>query len=76
VAGRALSSVYFYFDPQHTERSLGTFGAITEIKFARLHEMKYYYLGYWIADCVPMNYKCRFTPHELLDTQGIWRNEK
>ena len=32
---RALSSVYFYFDPDEHRRGLGTFGARYEIEHAR-----------------------------------------
>src|SRR5207245_214153 len=32
--GRSLSSVYFYFDPAHARRGLGTFSTLWEIDFA------------------------------------------
>jgi arginine-tRNA-protein transferase len=67
-----LSRVYFYVDPTEGRRSLGTFGALTEIAFARAHEMAFYYLGYWIKACDAMRYKSDFAPFELLGSDGNW----
>ena len=73
LSDTSLSSVYFYFDPDAADRSLGTFGAMREIEFARAKSISYYYLGYWIAACAAMSYKARFQPFELLHDDGIWR---
>lgn len=73
VCPRSLSSVYFYFDPAETRRSLGTFGAIQEIAFAKQASLPYYYLGYWVGGCGAMEYKNRFRPNEILGTDGVWR---
>jgi len=67
-----LSSVYFYFAPEESSRSLGTFGALQEIAAARNEGRRYYYLGYWIADCRSMNYKAAFGPNEILLPEGGW----
>ncbi len=66
--GEALSSNYFYYDtdPAIMKRSLGTYSILNEIEFCKKHNIKYYYLGYWIKDCRKMSYKARFKPHELL----------
>ena len=69
----ALSSVYFYFDPADRARGLGTFGALVEIETARTRGLGHYYLGYYVAGCAAMNYKSLFRPHEMLDTDGVWR---
>ncbi|HEY8668872.1 MAG TPA: arginyltransferase [Tepidisphaeraceae bacterium] len=71
----SLSSVYFYFDPADAQRGLGTFGALCELEFARLRNIPYYYLGYWVSDCRTMAYKTSFRPCELLSTDGIWREK-
>lgn len=68
----SLSSVYFYFDPAETRRSLGTFGALFELDYARSQLLHYYYLGYWVRDCAAMRYKQSFRPYELLGTDGAW----
>src|SRR6185437_12687247 len=73
VSPQSISSVYFYFDPAHAARSLGTFSALYEMLWAREMTIPYWYAGYWIAGCDAMAYKNRFHPHELLGTDGIWR---
>jgi arginine-tRNA-protein transferase len=69
----ALSSVYFYFDPDLAPRSPGTFSALYEIAWAKEMGLTYWYAGLWIDGCRTMAYKIRFQPAELLDTDGIWR---
>jgi arginyl-tRNA--protein-N-Asp/Glu arginylyltransferase len=73
VCEQSLSSVYFFFDPAHSERGLGTFGALYEIATATRLGIPHYYLGYWIRDCRQMRYKTSFRPCELLGTDGTWR---
>jgi arginine-tRNA-protein transferase len=74
VAASALSSVYFYFDPAESRRSLGTYGALWEIDFARRSGWPHYYLGYWVRGAAKMRYKTSFRPFELLHPDGKWRN--
>lgn len=69
----SLSSVYFYFDPDHAKRALGTFSALWEIGLARRLGIPHYYLGYWVSGCAAMEYKADFRPCELLGTDGVWR---
>lgn len=64
--GDALSSVYFLFDPVLRRYSLGTYAALLEIELARRWHLKYYYLGYHIAQCAQMRYKADFQPCEVL----------
>jgi arginyl-tRNA--protein-N-Asp/Glu arginylyltransferase len=72
ICSRSLSSVYTYFDPEFSARSLGTFSAIREILFCQEYSTPYYYLGFSIADCASMNYKKRYKPHEILDESLVW----
>ena len=69
---RSFSSVYFYFDPDHRDRGLGTFGAVHEIAWAARAGIPHYYLGYWVSGCRKMLYKANFRPYELLDRDGRW----
>lgn len=71
----AISSVYFYFDPDHARRSLGTFGALYELFWARDRSLSHYYLGYWVKGCQAMAYKTSFRPYELLSPDGIWQSK-
>jgi arginine-tRNA-protein transferase len=73
LCAKSLSAVYFYFDPEHAKRGLGTFSALYEIETARKLNIPYYYLGFWVKNCATMHYKCDFRPCELLDTDGTWR---
>lgn len=74
VSKDALSSVYFYFDPEESHRSLGTFGALCEIDYARKTKIPFYYLGYLVRECKSMRYKADFKPYQLLDPSGVWRD--
>ena len=66
LAPSALSSVYFYHDPEWRAGSPGTFSALQEIRYAQETGRAYVYVGYWIAECQSMSYKNRFQPHEVL----------
>jgi arginine-tRNA-protein transferase len=52
-----LSSVYMFFDPDHADRSLGTFSALWELDHCRRSNIHYYYLGFYIRNCTKMSYK-------------------
>lgn len=62
---RALSTVYFYFDPDFARLSPGTWSALYEIHLAQKWGLAHYYLGYFIPGCQSMNYKARFQPCEI-----------
>lgn len=70
---RALSTVYFYFEPDSSRRGLGIFSSLVEIRIARSLGLTHYYLGYWVGACPKMAYKAGFHPCELLGTDGVWR---
>lgn len=57
-----ISAVYTFFDPQHSNRSLGTYAILYLCKLARMREIPFVYLGYWIAESQKMNYKRNFKP--------------
>lgn len=61
----ALSTVYFYFEPDFAAYSPGTWSALFELDLAATWGLDYYYLGYYISGCDAMNYKSRFQPCEL-----------
>ena len=66
-----LSMVYSFFEPDRSDRSLGTYMILDHIRQAQKRGLPYVYLGYWIADCGKMDYKRRFKPLEAL-TRGKW----
>lgn len=72
LSSTSLSSVYFYFDPGQARRSLGTFGALYELAWAKPRGLAYYYLGYWVRNCSAMAYKSSFRPYQTLSPTGVW----
>jgi arginyl-tRNA--protein-N-Asp/Glu arginylyltransferase len=70
---QGLSAVYTYFDPDASDRSLGTFAVLCEIERARVLKLPYVYLGYWVPGSETMDYKRRFRPLESLTQQGWTR---
>ena len=71
VGDRDISSVYFFFDPDYSHLSLGTYSALYEIEWMRQHNMRYYYLGLYVESCSHLNYKAQYFPHERL-IKGNW----
>jgi len=69
----ALSSVYFFFDPDIARFSPGTYTILLEINIARELGMKYYYPGFYIRDAKTMSYKSNFRPCYIRDRiTGEW----
>lgn len=66
------SSVYFFYDPDYKFLNLGVVGALREIEYINNIREKYspgfeyYYLGYYIQDCVKSIYKGEYIPSYLL----------
>lgn len=66
------SSVYFFFDPDESKRSLGTFSTLVEIETLRRRGGRYHYMGLYVAECRHLSYKAAYFPHERrLD--GRWQ---
>lgn len=61
-----LNAVYFYFDPDDSSRSLGTYNILQLLYLCREWEIDYLYLGYLIDSVPAMSYKSNFRPHYLL----------
>jgi len=72
IGEQYLSSVYVFFDPDFSPRSLGTFSALHEMRVCAERSIPYYYLGYYVAGSRSMHYKARFIPHEILSLDGEW----
>jgi len=73
VCAESLSSVYFFFNPADSSRGLGTFGALSELGWARDRRIALYYLGYWVKGSTTMDYKLSYQPAQLLFPDGVWR---
>ncbi len=68
----AVSSVYHYFDPDESWRSLGVYSAVTEIQMTRELGYHWYYLGFYVEDCNHLSYKAGYFPHQRR-VNGHWR---
>jgi arginine-tRNA-protein transferase len=75
IMSDGLSMVYSFYDPDLTDRSLGTQMILDHIERARSMGLPYLYLGYWVEGSKKMAYKSRFTPQERLLAPGWIRFE-
>jgi arginine-tRNA-protein transferase len=73
VPSEALSAIYFFHDPEDHQRSLGTFNILKIIEAARERALSHVYLGYDVAGCRSLQYKARFRPNEVLESDGAWK---
>lgn len=69
-----LSAIYFFYDPEHRGRSLGTWNILCLIEQAARRKLPYVYLGYYVEGCGSMSYKPRFVPNQLRGADGVWRD--
>ncbi|MDH5487889.1 MAG: arginyltransferase [Gammaproteobacteria bacterium] len=68
-----LSAVYTFFDPDEKQRALGIFAVLWQVEQARVRQLPWLYLGYWIKECSKMSYKGHYRPLEAF-VQGQWVN--
>lgn len=62
-----LSSIYFYYDPDYMEYSLGKLSLYNQINFAKSRNKKWIYLGYYVEECPSLSYKSHYKPYLTLD---------
>lgn len=60
----SASSVYHYFDPDESRRSLGVYSVLREIAWCAEAGLEWYYLGLYVSDCVNLAYKAAYNPHQ------------
>ena len=68
-----MSMVYSFFNPQLSERSLGTYMILDHVQRVREQNKSSVYLGYWVEGSPKMDYKRRFQPLERLGPEGWYR---
>jgi len=62
-----ISSIYFYYDPDYPQLSLGTYSLLYQVELAKVLGLPWIYLGYWVDGCKAFAYKPNFKPLEILD---------
>jgi leucyl-tRNA---protein transferase len=67
VGRTAVSSVYGFFDPRESRRSLGILTMLHEIAWARARGCRYYYPGYAYEQASHYDYKKQFAGLEWYD---------
>lgn len=72
VVPSGLSAIYFFHDPDYRSWGLGTWNVLSVINEAKRRECDYVYLGFFVKGCRSLEYKARFTPHEVLDVTSGW----
>lgn len=66
ITDHALSSTYFFYDPEWRPLSPGVFSILKQYKMAQQRHIPHQYLGYWIKESPNMVYKAQYNPHEIL----------
>jgi arginine-tRNA-protein transferase len=70
----SLSAIYFFYDPDYRQHSLGIWNILSLIEMAKERHIPFVYLGYYVAGCASMEYKAMFRPNQVLEANGQWRD--
>ncbi|MFZ5479919.1 MAG: arginyltransferase [Myxococcota bacterium] len=70
---KSASSVYHYFDPDESGRSLGVYSVLREIDLCAKAGIEWYYLGFYVGSCARLSYKATYWPHQRR-VDGAWRD--
>jgi len=69
---QSFSAIYTFYQVPDKKMSLGTFSVLKQMEYALENRIKYFYLGYYIAENASLVYKASFRPNEVyLDRE--WR---
>ncbi len=72
VLPKAMSAIYFFYDPDERHRSLGTYNVLRVMDSAADRGIPHVYLGYYVEGCRSLEYKARFRPNEVRTWDGTW----
>ncbi len=61
------SLIYFFYDPDQRERSLGTLNVLLGVQESQRRGLPYCYLGYFVNGCRSLQYKARYQPSDVFD---------
>ena len=63
---KGISSVYTFYDASDTAASFGSYSILWQLEQAKVLNLPYLYLGYYIKDSEKMSYKVKYQPMEGL----------
>lgn len=66
----AFSAVYTFYQPGHA-LAFGTLAILALIELAKVENIHFVYLGYYVEQCQKMNYKAKFLPQQRF-IAGEW----
>lgn len=66
----AVSGVYFIYHSDFEKYSFGKVSALREAALAKESGLQFYYMGYYIHNCVKMRYKGDYHPQFVLDPES------
>lgn len=66
ILPNGISSIYFYYNPEFSNYSLGTFSMLQQIQMAKEKELDWIYMGYYVQSCQSLKYKSRYKPYHVL----------
>ncbi len=70
----SMSAIYFFYDPDLRDRSLGTFNVLCLLEECKRRNLTHLYLGYFVAGCRSLAYKANFKPNQVRSADGEWRD--
>jgi len=70
--GNTFSAIYTFYNAPDPKLSLGTFSILKQLEFSKLHGIRHFYLGYYIANNQSLSYKSNFRPNEVY-VDNKWR---
>lgn len=70
----SMSAIYFFYDPDVRQRSLGTFNVMCLLQECSMRKYTYLYLGYYVEGCRSLVYKANFKPNQVRHADGCWRD--
>ena len=66
ILEEGISSIYFYYNPEYSDLSLGKYSLYNQIKYASKMNKKWIYLGYYVEECPSLSYKSQYKPYKTL----------
>ncbi len=74
VLPQALSAIYFFYDPDERQRSLGIWNVLRVLEAAAERGIPHVYLGYYVEGCRSLEYKANFAANQIREADGTWHN--